>query len=72
MSKETLEIIRGLSQAAANAYDGAHDDRFSLDGQQRQVGLMRGADIDSAMDMERVPEEHRDYVRERVMAMSRR
>ena len=34
--------------------------------------LMRGADIDSAMDMERVPEEHRDYVRERVMAMSRR
>ena len=41
MSKETLEIIRGLSQAAANAYDGAHDERFSLDGQQRQVGLMR-------------------------------
>ena len=41
MSKETLEIIRGLSQAAANAYDGVHDERFSLDGQQRQVGLMR-------------------------------
>ena len=41
MSKETLEIIRGLSQAAANAYDGAHDERFSLDGQQRQVGLQR-------------------------------
>ena len=41
MSKETLEIIQGLSQAAANAYDGAHDERFSLDGQQRQVGLMR-------------------------------
>lgn len=41
MSKETLEIIRGLSQAAANAYDGAHDERFSLDGQARQVGLKR-------------------------------
>ena len=41
MSKETLEIIQGLSQAAANAYDGAHDERFSLDGQQRQVGLKR-------------------------------
>lgn len=41
MSKETLEIIRGLSQAAANAYDGAHDERFSLDGQVRKVGLNR-------------------------------
>ena len=39
MSKETLEIIQGLSQAAANAYDGSHDERFSLDGQARQVGL---------------------------------
>jgi len=34
--------------------------------------LMRGADIDSAMDMEDVPEEHRDYVRQRVMTMSGR
>ena len=34
--------------------------------------LMRGTDIDSAMDNERVPEEHRDYVRQRVMAMSGR
>jgi len=33
---------------------------------------MRGTDIDSAMDDERVPEEHRDYVRQRVMAMSGR
>jgi len=40
-NEKTLEIIRGLSQAAANAYDGAHDERFSLDGQQRQVGLRR-------------------------------
>jgi len=26
MSSTTLEIIQGLSQAAANAYDGAHDE----------------------------------------------
>jgi hypothetical protein len=37
----TLEIIQGLSQAASNAYDGGHDERFSLDGQTRQVGLRR-------------------------------
>jgi len=41
MSKETLEIIQGLSQAAANAYDGSHDERFALDGQARKVGLNR-------------------------------
>jgi hypothetical protein len=37
----TLEIIQGLAQAAANAYDGAHDERFSHDGQTRTVGLRR-------------------------------
>jgi effector-binding domain-containing protein len=41
MSKETLEIIRGLSQAAANAYDGAHMENYSLDGQVRKTGLKR-------------------------------
>jgi len=41
MSSSTLEIIQGLAQAAANAYDGAHDERFSLDGQVRKVGLAR-------------------------------
>jgi hypothetical protein len=41
MSSTTLEIIQGLSQAAANSYDGAHDERFSLDGQLRKVGLQR-------------------------------
>lgn len=41
MSSTTLEIIQGLSQAAANAYDGGHDERFSLDGQVRKVGLNR-------------------------------
>ena len=41
MSSNTLEIIQGLSQAAANAYDGSHDERFAPDGQARQVGLRR-------------------------------
>jgi hypothetical protein len=41
MSSNTLEIIRGLAQAAANSYDGAHDERFALDGQVRKVGLRR-------------------------------
>ena len=41
MSSNTLEIIRGLSQAAANSYDGAHDERHALDGQVRKVGLRR-------------------------------
>ena len=41
MSSTTLEIIQGLSQAAANAYDGGHDERFTLDGQVRKVGLKR-------------------------------
>ena len=37
----TLEIIQGLSQAASNAYDGVHDERFTLDGQVRKVGLQK-------------------------------
>ena len=41
MSSNTLEIIQGLAQAASNAYDGAHDERFALDGQVRKVGLRR-------------------------------
>jgi hypothetical protein len=41
MSKETLEIIQGLSQAAANAYDGSHMENYSLDGQAKSVGLRR-------------------------------
>ena len=40
-NEKTLEIIRGLSQAAANAYDGSHDERFTLDGQAEQIGLRR-------------------------------
>ena len=37
----TLEIIRGLSQAAANAYDGGHDEKYSYDGEARSAGLNR-------------------------------
>lgn len=36
-----LEIIQGLAQAAANAYDGAHDERFVRDGEDKKVGLKR-------------------------------
>jgi len=36
----TLEIIQGINQAAANAYDGAHDERF-VDGDPKKVGLSR-------------------------------
>ena len=41
MSNTTLEIIQGLSQAAANAYDGCHDKRFSYDGEELSMGLKR-------------------------------
>ena len=41
MSSNTLEIIQGLAQAAANAYDGAHDERFVRDGEAKSVGLRR-------------------------------
>jgi hypothetical protein len=41
MSSTTLEIIQGLSKAAANAYDGAHDERYSPDGEIRSMGLKR-------------------------------
>jgi len=43
MSKETLEIIEGLAQAAANgSYDGGqHMENYSLDGQIRNIGLKR-------------------------------
>ena len=36
----TLEIIQGIYQAAANAYDGAHDQRFTS-GDVKQIGLGR-------------------------------
>lgn len=36
-----LEIVQGLAQAAANAYDGSHDERFVRDGEAKKVGLNR-------------------------------
>ena len=36
-----LDIVRGISQAAAQGYDGAHDERYSLDGEARKIGLKR-------------------------------
>tara|TARA_B100000287_G_scaffold424138_1_gene468334 strand:+ start:41 stop:589 length:549 start_codon:yes stop_codon:yes gene_type:complete len=38
----TLEIVRGIAQARANAYDGAHDERF-VDGEDlaKKIGLRR-------------------------------
>jgi len=41
MSAETLEIIRAISQAAANVYDGAHDERYTSDGEAKKIGLKR-------------------------------
>jgi hypothetical protein len=41
MSSKTLEIIQGLSQAAANAYDGAHDERYNREDDVKKVGLQR-------------------------------
>lgn len=37
----TLEIVRGIHQAAANAYDGAHDERFVEDDMAKKIGLRR-------------------------------
>ncbi len=37
----TLEIVRGIAQAAANGYDGAHLESFSADGDIRKIGLKR-------------------------------
>ena len=34
-----LDIVRGISQAAANAYDGSQDEKYSLDGEARKIGL---------------------------------
>ena len=35
------DIVRGINQAAANAYDGSHDERFVEDGADKAVGLKR-------------------------------
>jgi len=35
------DIIKGLNQAAANAYDGSHDERFVETGYVKEIGLKR-------------------------------
>ena len=37
----TLEIIKGISQAVANTYDGSHKESYNADGKSREVGLKR-------------------------------
>jgi len=37
MSQKTLDVINGISQAASNAYDGAHDEK----GEPIEIGLKR-------------------------------
>jgi len=40
MAKMTVyDIIKGLNQAAANAYDGSHDKRFTADGKEKKLVL---------------------------------
>ena len=36
-----LDIVRGISPAAANADDGSQDEKYSLDGEARKIGLKR-------------------------------
>lgn len=37
----TYEIIQALHQAAANAYDGSHVEKYAADSKQRSIGLKR-------------------------------
>jgi hypothetical protein len=41
MSSNTLEIIQGLAQAAANGWDGNHDERYALSDEPVKTGLKR-------------------------------
>ena len=42
MAKMTVyDIVKGINQAAANAYDGSHDKRFTADGKEKKAGLKR-------------------------------
>ena len=37
----TLEIIQGIAQAAANAYDGSHIAKYHATGEEKKIGLRR-------------------------------
>lgn len=41
MESTTLDIIKGIAQAASNSYDGAHIDSYTADGKGKKVGLKR-------------------------------
>ena len=41
MATTVSDIIKGLMQAAANAYDGCQYEKYSADGKERKVGLKR-------------------------------
>ena len=41
MSQSVYDVIKGINQAAANAHDGAHDERYSYDKTARKAGLKR-------------------------------
>ena len=72
--KEELEAVMNESELD-EGMGPDHPDYDMLGGIIQRVlmaVLVRNQDVDSAMDDERVPEEHRDYVRQRVMAMSGR
>ena len=72
--KEELDAV--MNEAELDEGMGPdHPDYDMLGGMIQRVlmaVLMRNQDIDSAMDDERVPEEHRDYVRQRVKTLSGR
>lgn len=70
--KEELEAVMGESEKYTGM-DAGHPDFDMVAGLISRVlmsVLMQGKDIDSAMSDESVPEEHREYVRERVMKIS--
>lgn len=37
----TLEIVQGIAQAAANAYDGSHIGKYNVGGEEKKIGLRR-------------------------------
>jgi hypothetical protein len=72
--KEELEAVMNEAELD-EGMDPNHPDYDMLGGMIQQVlmaVLMRRQDIETAMDAAGVPDEHRDYVRQRVMAMSGR
>lgn len=80
LTKETLkQIIKEELEAVMNEAEldegmsSDHPDYDMLGGMIQQVliaVLTRGADVEAVMDEVGVPEEHREYVRQRVMTMS--